>query len=119
MTMLTSELTTRQDLVQSLDAESIYDYLIQHGVLDEATRDKIHGEANKVFSTCFKMLSYVLDSNRYVMTLNCSKLWNKELDSETFDLIANCLNNLKFILFVLFIVRRIIQTITTYKNMLP
>ncbi|XP_021368380.1 uncharacterized protein LOC110460014 [Mizuhopecten yessoensis] len=46
--MLTEQLPTRQDLVESLDSEAIFDYLIQHGVLDEGTRDGIRGETTKV-----------------------------------------------------------------------
>ncbi|XP_060073768.1 uncharacterized protein LOC132553537 [Ylistrum balloti] len=46
--MLTEQLPTRQDLVESLDSEAIFDYLIQHGVLDEGTRDGIREETTKV-----------------------------------------------------------------------
>lgn len=34
--------------MESLDSEAIFDYLIQHGVLDEGTRDGIRGETTKV-----------------------------------------------------------------------
>lgn len=45
--MLTEQLT-KQDLVETLEPESIFDYLIQHGVLDEGTRDGICEEGSKV-----------------------------------------------------------------------
>lgn len=45
--MLTEQLSTRQDLIQSLDSDAIFDYLIQHGVLDEKTCDGILQENNR------------------------------------------------------------------------
>jgi hypothetical protein len=45
--MLTEQLSTRQDLIQSLDSDAIFDYLIQHGVLDEETCDGILQENNR------------------------------------------------------------------------
>ncbi|XP_052083254.1 uncharacterized protein LOC127720613 [Mytilus californianus] len=45
--MLTEQLTNRQDLVQSLDSDAILDYLLQHGVLDEASCDNILQENNR------------------------------------------------------------------------
>ncbi|XP_062590437.1 uncharacterized protein LOC134252033 [Saccostrea cucullata] len=41
-------LTEREDLIESLDAEAIYDYLIQHGVLDKEGKEKIENGKNKV-----------------------------------------------------------------------
>lgn len=45
--MLTEQLSTRQDLIQSLDSDAIFDYLIQHGVLNEVTCDSILQENNR------------------------------------------------------------------------
>ncbi|XP_071147289.1 uncharacterized protein [Mytilus edulis] len=45
--MLTEQLTNRQDLVQSLDSDAILDYLLQHGVLDDATCNSILQENNR------------------------------------------------------------------------
>lgn len=40
-------LTEREELIESLDAEAIYDYLIQHGVLDQVEKEKIENGKNK------------------------------------------------------------------------
>lgn len=46
--MLREQLTSRQDLIESLDSEPIFDYLIQHGVLDPERRNDICQEVNRV-----------------------------------------------------------------------
>lgn len=45
--MLTEQLTSRQDLVELLDIEPIFDYLVQHGVLDKQRLDGICSENTK------------------------------------------------------------------------
>lgn len=40
-------LSEREELIESLDAEAIYDYLIQHGVLDQVEKEKIENGKNK------------------------------------------------------------------------
>lgn len=41
-------LTEREDLIESLDTETVYDYLIQHGVLGQEEKEKIENGKNKV-----------------------------------------------------------------------
>lgn len=40
-------LSEREELIESLDAEAIYDYLIQHGVLHQVEKEKIENGKNK------------------------------------------------------------------------
>ena len=41
-------LSDQEDLVHSLDPDPVFDYLLQHGVLDQATIDEICGEQELV-----------------------------------------------------------------------
>ncbi|KAK3104791.1 hypothetical protein FSP39_010239 [Pinctada imbricata] len=66
--MLTTSLTSREDLVESLDSDSIFDYLLQHGVLDEGQRAGIQEKETRVQRNQ-ALLKYVQDTGNSAVGL--------------------------------------------------
>ena len=61
-------LSNQEDLVHSLDPDPVFDYLLQHGVLDQSTIDEICGEEELVERN-IRLLKHLEDSGNLAVEL--------------------------------------------------
>ena len=62
------QLSNQEELVHSLDPDPVFDYLLQHGVLDQSTIDEICSE-EKLVERNIKLLKHLEDSGKLAVEL--------------------------------------------------